>query len=102
MTGLIGAAEKALRVPKAVFYSMRALLLSLVSCDLLAEGRAEGVTRMDPVALGRLIGMERAPEVETIRRRMEALVGLYSSPTRRRYATSRRRPEVRTMTQARV
>jgi hypothetical protein len=31
---------------------------------------------MDPPALGRLIGLDRAPEVKTIRRRMQALAGL--------------------------
>ncbi|MHB8244031.1 MAG: putative transposase [Acidimicrobiales bacterium] len=30
---------------------------------------------MDPVALGRLIGLDRAPEVKTLRRRMQVLAG---------------------------
>ncbi len=52
---------------------MRSLLLSLVFCALVGEPRAEGLTRLGPVALGRLIGLDRAPEVKTVRRRMEAL-----------------------------
>ena len=79
VTGLVDAAEKVLGVPKAAFYSMRSLLLSLVFCALLGAPRAEGLTRMDPVALGRLIGLDRAPEVKTIRRRMQALAGLRRS-----------------------
>ena len=78
-TGLVEASEKVLGLPKAAFYSLRSLLLSLVFCALLGECRAEGLTRMDPPSLGRLIGLDRAPEVKTIRRRMQALAGLRRS-----------------------
>jgi len=37
--------------------------------------RAEGLTRNDPVDLGRLLGLDRAPEVRTLRRRTEELAG---------------------------
>ncbi|MGH3530286.1 MAG: putative transposase, partial [Pseudonocardiaceae bacterium] len=47
----------------------------LVFAALLGEPRAEGLTRVDPVTLGRLIGLDRAPEVKTVRRRMAALAG---------------------------
>ena len=33
------------------------------------EPRAEGATRVPPAALGRVLGLDRAPEVKTIRRR---------------------------------
>ena len=79
VTGLVEASEKVLGLPKAAFYSLRSLLLSLVFCALLGECRAEGVTRMDPPSLGRLIGLDRAPEVKTIRRRMQALAALRRS-----------------------
>jgi len=79
VTGLVEASEKVLGLPKAAFYSLRSLLLSLVFCALLGECRAEGLTRMDPPALGRLIGLDRAPEVKTIRRRMQALAALRRS-----------------------
>lgn len=79
VTGLLEASEKVLGLPEAAFYSLRSLLLSLVFCALLGECRAEGLTRMDPPALGRLIGLDRAPEVKTIRRRMLALAGLRRS-----------------------
>jgi len=48
---------------------------------LLGEPRAEGLSRLDPVALGRLLGMDRAPEVGTWRRRMEELAALGCSET---------------------
>lgn len=76
VTGLLDAAQAVFGVPRAAFYSIRSLLLSLVFSALLGEPRAEGLTRLDPVALGRLLGLDRAPEVGTVRRRMEALAGL--------------------------
>jgi len=44
-----------------------------VFCCLLGEPRAEGLTRIDPLDLGRLLGLDRAPEVRTLRRRTEEL-----------------------------
>ena len=76
VTGLVDITEKVFGLPKAAFYSIRSLLLTLVFSALVGEARAEGLTRVDPVALGRLIGLDRAPEVKTIRRRMEALAEL--------------------------
>ena len=76
VTGLVDVAEKVLGLPKAAFYSLRSLVLALVFLALLGEPRAEGATRADPVAVGRLLGLDRGPEVKTIRRRMEALAGL--------------------------
>jgi hypothetical protein len=78
-TGLLDAAEKVLGLPRAAFYSLRSLLLALVFLSLLGEPRAEGATRVDPVAIGRLLGLDRGPEVKTLRRRMEALAGLRRS-----------------------
>jgi len=40
---------------------------------------AEGLTRVGPVALARLVGLGRAPEARAVRRRMEALAGLQRS-----------------------
>ena len=48
-------------------------MLSIVFACLLGEPRAEGMTRLDPVAIGRLIGLDRAPEVRRLRARMAEL-----------------------------
>jgi len=48
-------------------------VLTVVFSALVAEPRAEGLTRIDPVDLGRLLGLDRAPEVKTLRRRMADL-----------------------------
>jgi hypothetical protein len=74
-TGLLDAFASAYRSTRAAFYSVRALVLILVFCALIGEPRAEGLTRLDPVDLGRLVGLDRAPEVKTMRRRMEELAG---------------------------
>lgn len=73
VTGLVEVAKAVYGAPKAAFYGIRSLLLTLVFAALLGEPRAEGLTRIDPLALGRLLGLDRAPEVGTMRRRMEAL-----------------------------
>ena len=45
-------------------------MLTLVFLALAGEPRAEGATRVPPAALGRVLGLDRAPEVKTIRRKL--------------------------------
>jgi hypothetical protein len=79
-TGLLEAAaavyghgRKVAGAARSSFYGLRSLLLCLVFACLLGEPRAEGMTRLDPVAIGRLIGLDRAPEVRRLRARMAEL-----------------------------
>ena len=55
------------------FYGLRSVLLTLVLLALLREPRAEGATRVVPADLGRILALDRAPEVSTIRRRLGEL-----------------------------
>ena len=55
------------------FYSLEVMLIVLVFMALLREARAEGATRIPPDALGRVLGLDRAPEVKTIRRKLAEL-----------------------------
>jgi len=55
------------------FYSLDTMLCESVFRALLGEARAEGATRIDPPALGRVLGLDRAPEVKTIRRKIKYL-----------------------------
>ncbi|BBZ06946.1 hypothetical protein MDOR_11150 [Mycolicibacterium doricum] len=55
------------------FYSLDTMLCESVFRALLGEARAEGATRIDPSALGRVLGLDRAPEVKTIRRKIGLL-----------------------------
>ncbi|MGH9078106.1 MAG: putative transposase [Acidimicrobiales bacterium] len=73
VTGLLEAAQAVYGAPRAAFYGLRSLFLTLVFASLVGECRAEGLTRIPPVAMGRLLGLDRGPEVKTIRRRMAAL-----------------------------
>jgi transposase len=75
-TGLLAAAAGVYGDAAGGFYGRDTLLLEGVLRCLAGEPRAEGASRIDPVALGRVLGMDRAPEVKTIRRRIAALAPL--------------------------
>jgi transposase-like protein len=72
-TGLIGAFETTYGRLRNGFYGMRATLLMLLFLALLRDPRAEGATRIRPADLGRLLGLDRAPEVKTLRRKLAEL-----------------------------
>jgi Transposase protein/Helix-turn-helix domain len=72
-TGLLACVEEVYGRAKAAFYGLRSLVLAVVFAALVGEARAEGLTRLDPVDVGRLLGLDRAPEVKTLRRRLERL-----------------------------
>jgi transposase-like protein len=72
-TGLLAAARQVYGRLRDGFYGMGATLLTLVFLALAGEPRAEGATRVPPAALGRVLGLDRAPEVKTIRRKLAEL-----------------------------
>ena len=72
-TGLLEAARQVYGQLKNGFYGLAATLLTLVFLALAGEPRAEGATRVPPAALGRVLGLDRAPEVKTIRRKLGEL-----------------------------
>ena len=72
-TGLLDAAREVYGRLKDGFYGMGATLLTVVFLALAGEPRAEGATRVPPAALGRVLGLDRAPEVKTIRRKLAEL-----------------------------
>jgi hypothetical protein len=72
-TGLPDAARQVYGQLKDGFYGLTATLLTLVFLALAGEPRAEGATRVPPAALGRVLGLDRAPEVKTIRRKLGEL-----------------------------
>src|SRR5258706_274510 len=73
--GLLGCARQVYGGLRAGFYGLDAALLTLVVLALAGEPRAEGATRVPPAALGRVLGLDRAPEVKTIRRKLAELAG---------------------------
>jgi lambda repressor-like predicted transcriptional regulator len=72
-TGLLAAAREVYGRLRDGFYGLAATLLTVVFLALAGEPRAEGATRMPPAALGRVLGLDRAPEVKTIRRKLGEL-----------------------------
>jgi hypothetical protein len=54
---------------------LRSTVLMLLFLALLRDPRAEGATRIRPADLGRLLGLDRAPEVKTLRRQLTELAG---------------------------
>ena len=55
------------------FYGLRTTLLTLLFMALLRIKRPEHLKERDPAAFGRLLGLDRAPEVKTLRRRLTRL-----------------------------
>ncbi|HXZ75930.1 MAG TPA: helix-turn-helix domain-containing protein [Streptosporangiaceae bacterium] len=72
-TGLLDAARAVYGGLRNGFYGLETVLVLLVFLALLREPRAEGATRVPPAALGRVLGLDRAPEVKTIRRKLGEL-----------------------------
>jgi hypothetical protein len=72
-TGLLDAAREVYGRLRDGFYGLAATLLTVVFLALAGEPRAEGATRVPPAALGRVLGLDRAPEVKTIRRKLAEL-----------------------------
>jgi len=72
-SGLLDCARQVYGRLRDGFYSLEVMLVVLVFMALLREARAEGATRIPPAALGRVLGLDRAPEVKTIRRKLGEL-----------------------------
>src|SRR5664280_543266 len=75
MTGLVKVATETFPPMRKGFYGLRAVLLMGVFLALLREPRAEAATRIRPADLGRVLGLDRAPEVKTLRRKLTELAG---------------------------
>jgi hypothetical protein len=72
-TGLLDTAHATYGQLPNGFYSLDTMLCESVFRALLGRARAQGAARIDPVALGRVLGLDRAPEVKTIRRKIRLL-----------------------------
>ncbi|HEU4727468.1 MAG TPA: helix-turn-helix domain-containing protein [Kofleriaceae bacterium] len=58
------------------FYGLRTTIVALVFLALLRIKRPEALKEHAPPELGRLLGLDRAPEVKTLRRKLARLAGL--------------------------
>jgi transposase len=74
-TGLLSCATTVFGCLTNGFYGLDTMLIEGVLRALAGGPRAEGATRVDPHALGRVLGLDRSPEVKTIRRNINILAG---------------------------
>jgi transposase len=59
------------------FYGLRTTILVLLVMALLRLNRPEHLKERDPAVLGRLLGLDRAPEVKTLRRKLTRLAAYH-------------------------
>ncbi|MGP5690694.1 putative transposase [Glutamicibacter ardleyensis] len=72
-TALVQCVDQTYGSLKPGFYGLNTMILETVLRTLAGEPRAEGATRLDPLGFGRILGMDRAPEVKTVRRKHQEL-----------------------------
>jgi len=75
MTGLLPRRGRGLPADAQGLLRAAGVLLMGVFLALLREPRAEAATRIRPADLGRVLGLDRAPEVKTLRRKLTELAG---------------------------
>lgn len=68
-TALLPCATQVFGALPSGFYGLETILLEAVLRTLAGEPRVQGATRLDPADFGRILGLDRAPEVKTIRRK---------------------------------
>ena len=61
VSGLLACAKTVYSALPDGFYGLETILIDAVLRALAGEARAEGATRFDPIELGRVLGMDRAP-----------------------------------------
>ena len=72
-SGLLQIARKLYGGIGPAFYGLRTTLLTLFLMALLRIQRPEQLKERDPAAFGRVLGLDRAPEVKTLRRQLGRL-----------------------------
>jgi hypothetical protein len=72
-SGVLRIARKLYGGIGPAFYGLRTTLLTLFLMGLLRVQRPEQLKERDPAAFGRLLGLDRAPEVKTLRRALGRL-----------------------------
>src|SRR5947208_1780840 len=81
-SGLLPAAEKIYESLRPSFYGLRTTLVAYVLLALLRIRRQEALKEYSPGELGRIVGLDRMPEVNTLRRKLSQLAkrkGSYNS-----------------------
>jgi len=74
-SGLVDVAREVYGSIGPAFYGLRTTMVTLVFLALLRIKRPEALKEHAPPELGRLLGLDRAPEVKTVRRKLTRLAG---------------------------
>ena len=72
-SGVLDAARRVYGSIGPAFYGLRTTIVALLLLALLRIKRPEGLKEHSPADLGRLLGLDRAPEVKTLRRKLTRL-----------------------------
>ncbi len=72
-TGLLEEARRVYGKLKNCWYGLRPLMLTLFAMAMLRVKRLEQLKGLDPASLGKVLGLPRAPEVKTVRRKLVEL-----------------------------
>ena len=75
-SGVIECAREVYGSIGPAFFGLRTTIVALVLMALLRIKRPEGLKEHSPDTLGRILGLDRAPEVKTLRRKLSRLAGL--------------------------
>jgi DNA-binding CsgD family transcriptional regulator len=78
-SGLLSTAEKIYGSLGPAFYGLRTTLVAYVLLALLRIPRPETLKEYPPGELGRIVGLDRMPEVKTLRRKLARLASLKGS-----------------------
>ena len=89
-SGVIECAREVYGSIGPAFFGLRTTIVSLVLMALLRIKRPEGLKEHLPDAFGRILGLDRAPEVKTLRRKLKRLAGLGRSTRLGRALAERR------------
>jgi prepilin-type processing-associated H-X9-DG protein len=89
-SGLLRAAEKIYRSLRPAFYGLRTTLVAYVLLALLRIPRPETLKEYPPGELGRIVGLDRMPEVKTLRRKLSRLAARKGSYALGREVAQRR------------
>jgi len=75
-SGLFECAQKVYGTLGPAFYGLRTSVLTLLLMALWRIKRPEGLKEHSPQDLGRVLGLDRAPEVKTLRRKLASLAAV--------------------------
>lgn len=75
-SGVIDCAHEVYGSIGPAFFGLRTTIVALVLMALLRIKRPEGLKEHSPDTLGRILGVDRAPEVKTLRRKLRRLAAL--------------------------